>query len=162
MFLLDANVFIQAKNSYYGFDIVPAFWDWLIEANQNGLVASVEKVADELLGAGDDLSDWVDARDAGFFLAPDAAVVASLQAGSNWVTTCGAYDQAAINTYLQNSADYYLVSHAHAHGHIVITHEVASVSRKRVKIPDACTAMGVGCQTAFEMLRSGGARFIKA
>ena len=28
-YLLDANVFIQAKNLQYGFDFCPAFWDWL-------------------------------------------------------------------------------------------------------------------------------------
>ena len=28
-YLLDTNVFIQAKNLYYGFDFCPAFWDWL-------------------------------------------------------------------------------------------------------------------------------------
>ncbi len=33
MYLLDANVFIDAKNRYYGFDIVPAFWDWLQQAH---------------------------------------------------------------------------------------------------------------------------------
>ena len=27
-YLLDSNVFIQAKNLYYGFDFCPAFWDW--------------------------------------------------------------------------------------------------------------------------------------
>ena len=26
-YLLDANVFIEAKNRYYGFDFCPAFWD---------------------------------------------------------------------------------------------------------------------------------------
>ena len=29
-YLLDANVFIQAKNLYYGFDFCPAFWEWLV------------------------------------------------------------------------------------------------------------------------------------
>ena len=29
-YLLDANVFIQAKNLHYGFDFCPAFWDWLV------------------------------------------------------------------------------------------------------------------------------------
>lgn len=29
MYLLDANVFIEAKNRYYGFDLAPGFWDWL-------------------------------------------------------------------------------------------------------------------------------------
>lgn len=29
-YLLDANVFIQAKNLHYGPDFCPAFWQWLI------------------------------------------------------------------------------------------------------------------------------------
>lgn len=28
-YLLDANVFIQAKRLHYGMDFCPAFWDWL-------------------------------------------------------------------------------------------------------------------------------------
>lgn len=31
-YLLDANVFITAKNLHYGFDFCPAFWDWLDRA----------------------------------------------------------------------------------------------------------------------------------
>jgi hypothetical protein len=30
-YLLDANVFIQAKNLHYGFDFCPAFWAWLLQ-----------------------------------------------------------------------------------------------------------------------------------
>ena len=29
-YLLDADVFIRAKNLHYGLDFCPAFWDWLI------------------------------------------------------------------------------------------------------------------------------------
>jgi len=32
-YLLDANVFMQAKNLHYGLDFCPAFWDWLIDRN---------------------------------------------------------------------------------------------------------------------------------
>ena len=47
-YLVDSNVFIQAKNLHYGFDFCPAFWDWLVDQNGAGKVASIEKVADEL------------------------------------------------------------------------------------------------------------------
>lgn len=47
-YLLDANVFIQAKNQHYGFDFCPAFWEWLVKENQSGKVASIDKVGDEL------------------------------------------------------------------------------------------------------------------
>jgi len=39
-YLLDANVFISAKNLHYGLDFCPAFWEWLIERNAAGRVFS--------------------------------------------------------------------------------------------------------------------------
>lgn len=157
-YLLDANVFIEAKNRFYGFDFCPAFWDWIDQAHAAGRVFSIEKVADEIVGGGDDLAAWAQQRNPGFFLRPDAPVVASLQAASAWAAT-GGYDQAAVSTFLQ-VADYYLVAHAHAHGHVVVTHEVVTHSTKRIKIPNACIALGTKCMTPFEMLRVEGARFV--
>ena len=29
VYLLDANVFIEAKNHYYRFEVCPAFWEWI-------------------------------------------------------------------------------------------------------------------------------------
>jgi len=49
-YLLDANVFIQAKNLHYGFDFCPAFWDWIDDQTSAGSVHSIERIADELLG----------------------------------------------------------------------------------------------------------------
>lgn len=47
-YLLDANVFIQAKNLYYGLDFCPGFWDWLAVENEAGQVFSIEKVGERL------------------------------------------------------------------------------------------------------------------
>ena len=60
-YLLDANVFIQAKNLHYGLDFCPAFWQWLIERNASGAVFSIEKVGDEIEAGQDDLSEWAGA-----------------------------------------------------------------------------------------------------
>jgi hypothetical protein len=157
-YLLDANVFIQAKNLHYGMDFCPGFWDWLLEANTNGRVFSVEAVGDELQGIADELSDWVEDRDVGFFLKPDPALLPALAQVSTWATGAG-YDQGAVNTFLQ-AADYYLVAHGLAHNHVVVTHEVASGSKKKIKIPDACISLGVKCMTPFAMLRKERARFV--
>ncbi len=73
-YLLDANVFIRAKNLHYGLDFCPAFWDWLIANNAASAVFSIEKVGDEVQAVADELSEWAEARGAGFFLRPDAAV----------------------------------------------------------------------------------------
>jgi len=67
-YLLDANVFIQAKNLHYGLDFRPAFWEWLIAQNHAGNVFSIEKVGDEVQALEDDLPAWAGARGGGFFL----------------------------------------------------------------------------------------------
>ncbi len=160
-YLLDANVFIQAKNQYYGFDIVPAFWDWLIAANGAGTVFSVEKVGDELLGYGDELSDWAKARvkAGGFFLQPDNAVLNALKGLAQWAQG-QTFTEAAINEFLQ-AADYYLVAHAYAHGHVAVSQEIFEPGMtKRIKIPNACNGMGVQWMNTYTMLRTEGAKFV--
>ena len=59
MRLLDANVFITAKNLHYSFDVFPGFWNWLDDSAATGEIASTDMVYDELINQGDDLSDWV-------------------------------------------------------------------------------------------------------
>lgn len=100
-YLLDANIFIQAKNLHYGFDFCPAFWDWLREANERKVVFSIEKVADELKAGRDDLSDWAKARGAEFFLEPDEQMLASFATVSAWTNAQTSYDPAAKSTFLQ-------------------------------------------------------------
>ncbi len=157
-YLLDANVFIQAKNLHYGFDFCPAFWDWLLEQNAGGRVFSIEKVEDELAAVSDELSGWASERGSGFFIKPDAAILPALHSVSTWATG-QSYDPAAVSTFLQK-ADYYLVAHALAHGQTVVTHEVAATSTKKIKIPDACIGLGIKCMNPFEMLRRERARFV--
>ena len=86
-YLLDANVFIQAKNLHYGLDFCPAFWDWLIETNGNRRVFSIEKVGDEIEAGADELAVWAKARGPGFFLKPDGPLVPALASVSSWATS---------------------------------------------------------------------------
>jgi hypothetical protein len=98
-YLLDADVFIRAKNLHYGLDFCPAFWEWLVNNNASGTVFSVEKVGDEVQAVADELSEWAEARGAGFFLRPDAAAFPALAAVSAWATG-QRYEPSAVSTYL--------------------------------------------------------------
>ncbi len=157
-YLLDANVFIQAKNLHYGLDFCPAFWDWLIAGNAAGLVFSIEKVGDEVEAMADELSAWAASRGNRFFLRPDASAFPALSTVSGWASG-GGYEPAAVSTFLQ-VADYYLVAQAQAGDHTVVTHEVFSASTRKIKIPNACISLGIKCMTPFEMLRRERARFV--
>lgn len=157
-YLLDANVFVAAKNLHYGFDFCPAFWEWLIEQNRAGTVASIDKVGDEVLAIADDLSDWASKRGPAFFRPPDKSIFPALAAVAEWANG-QQYEQAAVSTFLQ-VGDYYLVAQALSGNHTVVTHEVPSASTRKIKIPDACIGLGIKCMSPYEMLRVERARFV--
>lgn len=154
-YLLDTNVFIEARNRYYGFDVCPGFWEWLDIATGDGRVTSLDGVRDELTDP--ELDAWADARD-GLFRRIGAGEVDGLRRVSGWAVGAN-YERAAVNTFL-SGADYYLVGTALVHGHTVVTHEIPARSRKHIKIPDACVAFDIKFMNTFTMLRSEGVEFV--
>lgn len=157
-YLLDANIFIEAKNKYYGLDFCPAFWDWILEKNQSGVVYSIDKVADELQAGADTLSDWAKNKAAHIFRNTDTAVLSELGKVSAWAIS-QQYEPGAIGTFFQG-ADYYLIGHALTLSSAIVTHEIPSTSIKKIKIPNVCAGLGISFMNPFEMLRKERAQFI--
>lgn len=158
--LLDANVFITAKNTYYGLDLVPAFWTWLERQAAAGELASTDLVYDELRAGKDDLSEWVkDRRELLFDIDSTSAAIAGHVASLGaWAQGTG-YKQHVIEDFM-DSADPFLVGAAAESGLTVVTQETPAGSRrKKVKIPDTCQHLGVAYENTFEMMRALGARF---
>ncbi|SPT52850.1 Uncharacterised protein [Actinomyces bovis] len=155
MYLVDANVLIEAKNRYYAFDIAPGFWDWLSQAYGEGRVFSIDAVRKEILQGEDELSQWAKIHRE-FFHPLDQKTTPFFSKLSIW-TQSQNFTPAARDAFTAEAADYLLVAFAAAHACTVVTHETAgSGSRKRVKIPDACKALDVKCVNTFEMLRRTG------
>ncbi len=115
-------------------------------------------MGDELSAGGDELAAWANAQDDGFFPSPDAAVLAAAQRLSAWVLQQG-WEPAAVNTFM-HVADFWLVAAALAGHHTLVTHEVASPSLRKIKIPNACIGLGVDFLSPYQMLRKEQARFI--
>ena len=158
-YLLDTNVFIQARNQHYGFDICPGFWAWVDEANERGVVYSIDSVADELQDQ--ELADWAAARRQSLFLPRDQATLDALPRVYDWIIG-RQYRAAAIGEFMQD-ADYFLVGYALAHGYTVVSNESsAPEAKKRVQIPDVCLGVGVECIPTYAMLRRQKARFVLA
>ena len=157
-YLIDTNVLIEAKNRHYGFDFCPAFWTWLVDSNLRGRVFSIQRVRDELVQGDDELADWASELGEQFFLSPTEQMENSLQAIGEWADKEG-FDSQVIEDFM-HGADCYLVAQALADGFEVVTHEIFSTGRKRIKIPNACDAVGVKYLTSFQMLRRESARFV--
>lgn len=156
MFLVDANILIEAKNRYYAFDIAPGFWTWIESAYQQGLACSIEAVRDELVAGNDELSDWAHANP-DFFKPIDQATTNHFGDLTTWATSRH-YRPEAIANFTGNNADFLLIAYAREHQHTVVTNERSEPnSKRRILIPDACNAMNVGTADTFQMLRATGA-----
>ena len=59
-YIIDADVFITAKNSYYPFDFCPGFWSGVLRSFHGGRVCSIERVHGELMAGSkeEDLVKW--------------------------------------------------------------------------------------------------------
>lgn len=158
--ILDANVLITAKNWYYAFDVVPVFWDWIDDEAAKGTIASTDMVYDDLKNGGDDLAAWVKARRASMFHMDSTAaeVATKIAEQGTWIQSVGFKPH--VHAEYMACADPFIVGVAAAGSHCVVTLEAADPNRrKKVKIPDACKALGVTYENTFQMLKALGAKF---
>jgi hypothetical protein len=162
-YLLDTNIFIQAKNDYYGFDLCPGFWTWLEQQNEANTIFSIGPIQGELIRGEDQLSEWAREQGTRFFLPFDQDASTAMGEVSQWVQASDYYDYA--KSEFLSVADPLLVAYAKAHGHTVVTHEVFNPTqpgKKKIKIPAACHEFDVPYIRTFEMLREEGASFVLA
>ena len=133
-------------------------WDWIDREHKKGKIFSVQRIYDELIERGDDLSAWIEARES-LFLPPDETTHDGLKLLSEWAIKN--YSPEGYSAFLA-SGDYLLVGHAIGRDFTVVTHERASDSKKKVKIPNACDHFIVDCISPWELLQRENANFILA
>lgn len=153
LYLLDANVLIDAQRDYYSFDMVPEFWDWLVHMAQQGTIKIPQEVYDTLTGENrDNLSEWLKSNKS--VLVFDEEVIAEVL---GHVKDQGyALDLTESEVAMLNQ-DPFLIAYAlvdKEHRRVVTT-ESSRPSKKRANrhIPDVCRDLGVSCRNTFELLR---------
>lgn len=154
-FLLDANVFIEAKRRYYAFDLCPGFWECLIWHHQKGRVLSLDRVKQELERGGDDLRQWASSvMPATCFVSSDEpAVIREFAQMLAWVQAQSQFFPEAKAEFAAK-ADGWLIAYAKAKDLVLVTHEVlARDARRKVPMPNICEAFGVPYVDTFDMLR---------
>ncbi len=156
-YLLDSNILIEAKNLYYSFDICPGYWEWVKYAHENGTLLTIEPVQDEILAKEDELSEWLKLCPADYFPTIDDDCAKAMTEVSEWVIAQG-FRESAVHAFL-SKADYFLVAYAKTHGHVIITKEVHSSGKTKVKIPTVCQALGVRCTNVYDLMRDKGVSF---
>lgn len=161
-YLIDSCCFIEAWDRYFPRDICPGFWDWLEQQYGLGVVYSIDHIYTELQGRNDDLANWAKQQSSGFFLLSDNSITPSMTTISAWLVSGNApFTRTAVNKFM-SGADPFLVAHALANNHIVVTEETPNQPNQtgKVKIPTVCKQFKVRCITLHQVLRETGAQLV--
>ncbi|MFQ5431885.1 MAG: DUF4411 family protein [Nitrospinota bacterium] len=160
-YVLDANVFMEAAERYYAFDLVPAFWDSLINLSSSGQICSIDHVKNECSRLKNELTGWVNKQFSHAFDSTDEAeIVQTFGEIMNWVNSQTQFTDAAKADFARG-ADGWLIAFAIVNDHVVVTHEIYVPDiRKKVPIPNVCQAFNnKRCIDTFVMLRELGVQF---
>lgn len=159
IYVLDANVFIQAHRRYYAFDLCPGFWRCLTHFCGASRLMSVDRVRNEIKD-GDRLAEWIRTAPEHLFASTaDPRVIDAFGEMMAWVQGNRQFSEAA-KAEFAGVADGWLAAYARVHGAVVVTHETFNAEiKKKVPLPNVCRAFDVPYVDTFRMLRALDVRF---
>ena len=142
-YIFDTNIFIRSKHEM-PMDLWPTFWTKIAGMINSGNVFSNIQVKGEIDKGGDELTVWMkDNVPAGFYIENELDVMVKYGDVMNWAQSNAVYRPEAVSEFA-TVADAYLVATAAVKGYTLLTNETVDPQRRRrVKIPDACNALGV-------------------
>ncbi|MBN1165984.1 MAG: DUF4411 family protein [Methanospirillaceae archaeon] len=153
-YLLDSNVFIQAKNGYYSFDIAPGFWRWLEILAEEQAVLTVKAVREEIIDGNDALRDWMADFPKEFFAEPDIPVQENLRKIVTFIMQEPRFAEHHRYSFLEK-ADPWLIATAMTGDFTIVTHEEKTgPGSTKVKIPNICEVFQVPFLSVFDLMKA--------
>lgn len=160
-YVLDANVFIEAKRRYYAFAICPGFWNSILGHCETGDLHSIDYIKQELVRGKDDLAEWVTdkAPDELFKSSQESDVIQNYEQIMLWVNRSRQFYEPAKAKFAA-SADGWLLAYAQAKSFVVVTHEeFAPDAKNKVPMPNICERFDIQYKDTFFMLSALGVQF---
>ena len=156
MYLLDANVLIDANMYYYPVERVPQFWDWLAAMGQQGFVKIPSEIFDEVVKPRPDDPDQV----IGWLLDREGSLVfegATPSALVTRVTEEGYGDKLSDVDIGKIGRDPFLIAYAlqDIENRVVVSNEVSKPNAQgpNRRVPDVCASFHVRCINVFQLIR---------
>ena len=168
-YLIDANALITPYQTYYAFDLVPQFWDFLAEQVANGNIIIIDKIYDEIAAnkdkkkTSDALQLWIETLSKYKKSVRTKEILVSYSYVVNHINDSGKYTDSAVRLWFdEKHADPWLVATAKAENHKIITFETSKGATSKgqswsvVKIPNVCEDLDVECVGLFNVLHKLG------
>ena len=164
VYVLDSNFFIQAHRFHYPIDVAAGFWNKVRHLAKEEKIISIDKVKKELYDKNDALEGWCRTNLPDKFFKDTSGIMAAYGKLTTWAMSKSShYLPKALSEFLgTDEADAFLVAYCLADpaGRVVVTQETSEPNRlNKVKIPDACYALGVTYVNTIEMFRRLGETF---
>jgi hypothetical protein len=155
LYLLDANVLIDANRDYYPIERVPEFWDWLVHMGRLGSVKIPLEVYEEIKNGKDKLAEWAKQGETEKALLLEEEIDVSLV---SQVVNAGYANDLTDDEVEILGRDPFLIAHAlkAKEERIVVTTEVSKPSRKRANrhVPDVCRTFDIASCNTFQFVRN--------
>lgn len=155
LYLLDANVLIDANRDYYPIERVPEFWGWLENAGGNGNAKIPIEVYEEIREGTDALANWAREDSIRTALLLDEEVDVSLV---QKVVDHGYASDLTDDEVEKIGRDPFLIAYALADTsqRCVVTTEVSKPRKTRANrhVPDVCSTLGIRCCHTFQFVRA--------
>lgn len=155
LYILDANVLIDANRDYYPLGRVPEFWEWLVNAGNNGLVKIPIEVYEEIKDGKDDLAVW--SKDSSVQNALLLQEECDVSIVAMTIDTGYAPDLTDVEVE-KIGRDPFLIAYARIapDERCIVTTETSKPSRQRANrhLPDVCRQLAVKCCNTFELIRA--------
>ena len=154
LYLLDANVLIDANRDYYSIGRVPEFWSWLLHHGEQETVKIPLEVYEEIRDGNDDLATW--ARSEAFREHLLFAEEVDPEFVARVIDQCYAPDLTD-GQVEELGRDPFLVAYGLVDrgDRCVVTTERSKPSRQRQgrHVPDVCNDLGILWRNTFEFTR---------
>lgn len=160
-YLFDTNALIMASNLHYSPNFCQAFWEWIVDGNNNSVFFTIDRVADECKRKKDYLCDFIEENNDSFVKNTNNLDIlgrySEIQVWANTIWVNGKdknKTKKALEVFaLEKTADPWLVAYASIYNYQIISNEVPSPnSQTSVKLPDAAQAFGVSVVKLHEVL----------
>lgn len=147
-YCLDTNVYLEAWNGYYSNEIVPMYWNKLLELAEKGIVFSTIEVADEITKKDDLVSERIKENKKKLFrkIEQDENVQECL------IKILDEFPNLIDATKWRSLADPWVIAHAMATWSTVVTKE-HFWTQEKPKIPYVCKHYGIKCINDFEFIK---------
>lgn len=155
LYLLDANVFIDAARGFFQLERVPQFWEWLIDEAEAGRIAIPREIWEEFKDGNDDLGRWArtDPVKKHLLLAEEAqpSIV-------NHVVRNGYAPDLTDAELIELGRDPFLIAYAYSSStdRAVVTTEISKPGKRRGRrhIPNVCDDLGITCLNTVSLINA--------